>query len=168
MEAIEWIENHLTQAEAMIYRGQVDEALNTLESLLFEEPGYAPLHNVMGWAYLYHAGNVARAELHFRTAIRLASTYAPPYLHLGLLMNRTGRYEEAIEFFRAGLRGHGAYLPALMEGIAQAHEMRQEYRLAIRAYREAATASVINEEVDRMLTAARRCRRKRLVLMFSF
>lgn len=168
MEAIEWIDNHLAQAEAMVYRGEVDEALNMLESLLFEEPGYAPLHNVIGWAYLYHIGNTARAELHFRAATRFASNYAPPCLHLGILLNRAGRYHEAIQFFRAGLRGQGAYLPALMEGIAQAYEMRQEYRLAIRAYREAATASVTDEEVNRMLSAARRCRRKRFVLMFSF
>lgn len=168
MEAIMWIERYLTKAEQMIYDGQVEDALNVLNNLLFEEPGYAPLHNHLGWAYLYYGNNASRAEMHFRAAMRFAADFAPPYLHMGTLMNRAARYAEAIEQFRAGLTRPEANRASLLEGIAHAYEMQGEYRRAMRAYREAAMASVVDFEVDRLLNGAKRCRKKRIALFFSF
>ncbi len=168
MEAIVRIDHYLNRIEEMIFNDEVEEALNILNNLLFEEPGYAPLHNFIGWAYMYYGHDQARAALHFQTAIRFAPTFAPPYLHLGDLCNKAARFEEAIEHFRAGLDARDAQKHSLLEGIAYAHEMRKEYRLAIRAYRDAAAASMVDFEFDRMRMAMKRCRRKRLALMFAF
>ena len=166
MEAIVWIDNYLNRAEQLIYEGRVEEAMNIMRDLLFEEPGYAPLHNYLGWAYLYHVNNVALVELHLRTAIRFASVYAPPYLHLGSLLNRAGRYAEAIDILNAGLLRPEANRIAMLEGIAYAYEVQGNYRRAIRAYRDAAKASVIDFEVDRLLNGVKRCRRKRIAALF--
>jgi tetratricopeptide (TPR) repeat protein len=168
METILWIEKYLTMAEEHIFDGQLEEGLNLLNGLLFEEPGYAPLHNHLGWAYMYYAEDAARAEMHFRMAIRFAADYAPPYLHMGTLLSRAGRHAEAIEYFRSGLTKPKAVTTALLEGMALAYETQREFRPAIRAYRDAATASVVDFEVDRLLRSAQRCRRKRLELFFSF
>jgi tetratricopeptide (TPR) repeat protein len=168
METILWIEKYLTVAEESMSDGRVEEGVNILKRLLFEEPGYGPLHNDLGWTYMYHANDPAQAEMHFRMAIRFDADYAPPYLHMGTLLNRGGRHAEAIEYFRAGLAKPEAIRTALLEGMGHAYEMQGEYRPAIRAYREAATASVEDLEVDRMLKGVKRCRRKRLALLFSF
>lgn len=168
METIIWIEDYLSRAEQAIINGRVEEGLGILNNLLFEEPGYAPLHNHLGWAYLYYANNAATAEMHFRVAMRFSAEYAPPYLHMGTLLNRAGRYSEAIEQFRAGLASANANRTALLEGMAYALEMLGDYRSAARAYREAAMASVVDFEVDRLLNGAKRCRRKRMALFFCF
>jgi tetratricopeptide (TPR) repeat protein len=168
METIVWIEKYLTEAEQMIFDGRVEEGLNILNNLLYAEPGYASLHNHLGWAYVYHVKNDQQAELHFKVAMRFAPEYAPPYLHLGNLLNRIGRYTEAIEYFREGLTKPEANRSALFEGIAYAFELRGELGQAVRAYKAAANASVIDFEVDRMLKSAKRCRKKRLALFFSF
>ena len=167
MEAIIWMDNELAHAESMVMEGRVEEALNVMNNLLFDEPGYAPLHNYLGWTYMYHANNLALADLHFRTALRFAPDFAPPYIHMGDLLIRGGRYAEAIEFVRAGLTKPEAIRTVLMETMAQAYEMLGDYRKAIRAYKEAAMASVVDFEVNRMLTSAKRCRKKRLAMMFS-
>jgi tetratricopeptide (TPR) repeat protein len=135
---------------------------------LYEEPGYGNLHNYLGWAYLYFTPDVTRAQLHFRMAMHFAGEYAPPYLHMGNLMNRAGRYTEAVAYFRAGLAKPEANLTALYEGMAYAYEVKGEYREAVKAYKEAAMASAVDFEVDRLLKGVSRCRRKRIAMMFSF
>lgn len=168
MEKIVWIDNYMTEAERMIFEGQVEEGLIVLNNLLFEEPGYGNLHNYLGWAYLYYTPDAARAELHFRMAMRFENEYAPPYLHMGNLMNRTARYSEAVEYFRAGLTKPDANRVALYEGMAYAYEVRGEYREAVKAYKEAAMATAVDFEVDRLLKGVARCRRKRIALFFTF
>ena len=163
-----WIESYMTNAEQMMFEGRVEEGLKVLNNLLYEEPGYGPLHSILGWAYMYYGDNAANAEMHFRMAMHFAPEYAPPYLHMGTLMSRARRYVEAIEQFRAGLGKPEALRCELLEGMGHAYELGGQYREAIRAYREAATASVLDYEVDRMLKSVKRCRRKRVALFFSF
>jgi hypothetical protein len=51
---IEWIEKLMTEAEALIVNNQVENGLELLNSLLYDEPGYGSLHNHIGWAYVLH------------------------------------------------------------------------------------------------------------------
>ncbi len=168
METLVWIEKYMSDAEHMILEGQVDEGVQMLQSLLYEEPGYAGLHNYLGWAYMYYARNEAQAALHFKMAMRFAPDYAPPYLHMGNLMSRGGAYEDAIAYFQEGMTKPNALRGVLLEGMAHAYELRGDYAHAVRTYKEAAKASAIDFEVDRMLKGVARCRRKRLAMFFSF
>jgi len=168
MEAIEWIDRTLRRVEDMLYDDQIDEALEVLHKVLEEEPGYAPLHGFLGWAYAYFANDPSWAETHLRMAIRFCAEFASPYHYLGDVLNKGERYEEAIECFRAGLKARNPNRNALYEGMARAYEMLKQYRKAIRAYREAAAVAVDDYEVHRNLQSVKRCRKKRLALMFSF
>src|SRR6185436_9354430 len=116
MERIEWMEKHMTSAERMIYENKVDEGLHVLNDLLYDEPGYGNLHNYLGWAYMYYTEDAARAELHLKMAIKFESEYAPPYLHMGTLLSRMGRYSEAIEYYEKGLARPEALRVTLLEG----------------------------------------------------
>jgi tetratricopeptide (TPR) repeat protein len=168
METIAWLEKYMSEAEIMINEGRVDEGVRALNELLFDEPGYARLHNHLGWAYMYYVKDAARAEMHFRMAVRFAPEFAPPYLHMGTCMNSSGRYSEALEYFSAGVTKPEAIRTALYEGMACSYEMMREYGKAIRAYKEAASATSVDFEVERVLKSAKRCRRKRIALFFSF
>ena len=168
MEKLMWMENYLNEAEALIMEGRVNEGMTLLDHLLFDEPGYGPLHNVLGWANMFYVNDIGKAEMYFRYAIKFAPDFAPPYLHLGNLLNRAGRHSEAIEMFRDGLTKPGAIRIALLEGIALAHEMQGEYRRAMLMYKEAAAASIVDMEVERMLKNAKRCRRKRMASFLFF
>ena len=167
MERIEWMEKYMANAERLMYENRVEEGLHLLNDLLYDEPGYGNLHNYLGWAYLYYTADIARAELHLKMAIRFDREYAPPYQHMGYLLNRNGKYVEAIEYFRAGLTKNGANRVALLEGIATAYELKNEYALAIRTLKEAAKASAADGEVNRLMAGIKRCRRKRLALFFT-
>lgn len=158
---IEWIETYLKSAEKLIMEGEVERGIHILSNLLYEEPGYSPLHNHIGWAHLYYSGNMEQAEIHLKAAIALHPESAPPYLHAGQLYLRKGQYSAAIEILHAGLSRAEANKVALYEGIGQAYEMRHEYKKAIAAYKNAALCSLATFEINNLAQGIRRCRRKR-------
>ncbi|GHN01618.1 hypothetical protein WSM22_31070 [Cytophagales bacterium WSM2-2] len=168
MNRIEWMEKYMASAEQLIRENRVDEGLNALHNLLYDEPGYGNLHNYLGWAYMYFTEDAGKAELHLKMAIRFESDYAAPYQHMGCLLNRLGRYSEAIEYFRAGLTKGNANRVAMLEGIAIASELRNEYALAIRYFKDAMRASAVDTDIDRLAQGIKRCRRKRLAFFFTF
>jgi tetratricopeptide (TPR) repeat protein len=161
-----WIENYMADAERLIMDNRVEEGLGILNNLLFEEPGNSNLHNHLGWAYLYYQNDIARAQLHFTVAMKFDAAFAPPYLHMGNLFNRLGRYTEATDYFKHGLNLPGANRLGLLEGLALAHEMKKEFRLAIKFYKEAIAAST-GFEMNHLRASISRCRTKRWVLLLN-
>lgn len=163
---MEWVNQYMADAERLIMENRVDEGLAILHGLLYEEPGYASLHNHMGWAQLYFRNDTNQAELHFRAAIGFDPSFAPPYLHLGNLYNRMGLYTKAREHFERGLACEGANRPALFEGMALTWEMQRAFGRAIRCYKEAIAASA-GSEFNQLRESIKRCRTKRWVLLFD-
>lgn len=159
-------ERCMAMAERLILEQRVDEGMRLLTELLYDEPGSAALHNELGWGYLYFVGNPAQAELHLEAAIRFEPAFAPPYLHLGNLHSQAGRYSLALDWFARGLRRAGANRGALAAGMGWAHEMRGEYRLAIRRYKESLAVSA-GPEYESLRESIRRCRGKRWILMLD-
>ena len=163
---IEWIEPYLNEAERLVAGQRVEEGLQLLQGLLYEEPGYGYLHNHIGWAYCYYTSNIEQAERHLKYAIQFDPEYAAPYLHLGNLYQRAGRYEEAASVYERGVGKREANKPAMLESLGQAYELQQKYSEAISAYKRAIANSLADNQVWRQ--AIRRCRRKRLSAVFSF
>jgi tetratricopeptide (TPR) repeat protein len=164
---LNWIEKYLANAESMIIDDRIDEGLALLNNLLYDEPGYGSLHNHLGWAYLYYTEDATRAELHLKMAVKFDETYVPPYLHISTLYIRQARYSDAIAYSEAGLAKANGNHVGLLQNLAQAYEMRKDWRKAIRAYKKALSASVIDYEVSSLMAGVKRCRRKRIVLFFG-
>lgn len=163
---IEWMEKYMAEAERLIYNNQIDEGLTVLNNLLYDEPGYGRLHNHIGWAYMYYTDNVTNAEMHLKMAIRFDAGFAAPYLHIGNLCVRTGRYTEALDYLEIGLTKANANKVALLESIGNAYEMKCEYSKAIKAYRKATLASMAGFEMNNLMEGIKRCRKKRLAFFF--
>lgn len=164
---LEWMNPYLANAEQMMYNNQVKEGLELMDSLLYEEPGYGALHNHLGWAYLYYTVNTAKAELHLSMAIKFDEAYAPPYLHMGNLCIRMGRYTEALRYLETGLQKNNANKVAFLEQMAQVYELKKEYSKAIKVYKEA-LVSTVGFETTQLTEGIKRCQKKRWVMMFTF
>ena len=161
------MEKYMADAERLIYSNQVEDGLLMLTDLLYDEPGYGSLHNHIGWAYMYYTADVEKAERHLKLAISFDPTFAAPFLHLGNLYIRMGRYAEALSNLKIGLTKQNAHKTAFMEGIGHVHELRWEYAEAIKAYKEA-LASTVGFETANFTEGIKRCRKKRWVMMFNF
>ena len=164
---IEWIEKYMTEAERLIYNNQIEDGLLMLTDLLYDEPGYGSLHNHIGWAYMYYTADVEKAERHLKLAIHFDPTFAAPYLHLGNLCIRIGRYADALSTLKNGLTKQNANKTAFLEGIAHVYELQRNFAEAIKAYKEA-LASSVGFETANFTEGIKRCRKKRWALMFNF
>jgi len=165
---IEWMEKYMADAERLIYENRVEEGLGLLNNLLYDEPGYGSLHNHLGWAYMYYTADIAKAELHLKMAMAFDSDLAPPYLHLGALYMRNAKYGDALAILEAGLIKPNANRVVLLENIAHAYELRCEYGKAIKAYKDAAKASVVSGEINNLMEGIKRCRKKRVAFFITF
>ena len=165
---LEWMEKYLTEAEQLIYDNRVNEGIELLSNLLYDEPGYGFLHNHLGWAYMYYTPDVAKAELHLKFAIKFDGEYPAPFIHMGNLMIRTNRYAEAIEYLEQGVQKPTASRVVFLEAMGQAYELQGNFRQAIKVYREAMMASVVDHEVTNMTNHVARCRKKRWAAMLKF
>ncbi|MEO7988112.1 MAG: tetratricopeptide repeat protein [Chryseolinea sp.] len=163
---IEWMEKYMADAEKLIYENQVTEGLALLDNLLYDEPGYGSLHNHIGWAYLYYTVDIEKAELHLKMAIRFDATFAAPYLHIGNLYIRTGRYADALQYLEKGVVAMNPNKVAFMESIARAYELKKEYAKAVTAYKDA-LAITVGIESEKFAEGIKRCRKKRWVMMFT-
>jgi tetratricopeptide (TPR) repeat protein len=163
---IEWIEKYLREAEQLIYANNVDGGLLLMNELLYDEPGYGSLHNYLGWAYLYYTSDTDRAEMHLRMAVKFNEEYPAPYLHMGTLLIRRGKYNDAIVFLEKGLQKQNANRLAFLESMAHAYELSREYKKAIKTYKSALVAS-IGHESNTLMESIKRCRKKRVTLFFS-
>lgn len=163
---LEWIEKYLRQAEDLIYDSNVEEGLRLMNELLYDEPGCGSLHNHLGWAYMYYTSDAERAELHLKLAVKFSNNYAAPYLHLGNLYIRMGRYTEALQYLETGSTLPGANRLAFYEEIARAYELKQQYKLAVKAWKRALAACAGPESVT-YYESIKRCRKKRITFLFS-
>jgi len=76
------IEQIYLEAEADIRNSNYHEAFEKYESILYEEPSYAPAHNSMGWIYKNQFDDYKKSENHFKAAIQADPLYPHPYFHL--------------------------------------------------------------------------------------
>ena len=153
----------------MIVEGgqHLESGMNILNNLLYEEPGYGNLHNHLGWAHLYYTLNLVQAEIHLKAAIRFHADFHAPYLHLGTLYFREAKYEAAIEILSTGLTKHGANKSLMLEMIGQSYELRKQYSLAIKAYREAMLSTLATHEMNVYSEGIKRCRKKKWTALFA-
>lgn len=157
----------MNEAEQLIVSNQVEAGMAILNGLLYDEPGYAGLHNHLGWAHLYYTSNMPQAEIHLKAALKFHPQMPAPYLHLAHLYVRTERNAAALDIALAGLEKPGANRPVLLEVIGHVYEARHEFRKAIRAYRDASLASMAGPEINNLHEHIKRCRRKRWIKLVN-
>jgi tetratricopeptide (TPR) repeat protein len=160
MEKIKWIEEYLEEALRLACDEGHEPALTLLDKLLYEEPGYGRLHNVLGKVYLYYAEEIASAEKHFRMAIRFDPTLADTYIHLGRLLCEEERHDEAIEVYTKGLNAKQASKSGLLFGAGKAYELKKKYKKAIAHYKDALSHSAELWNCMALEESIKRCKRK--------
>jgi hypothetical protein len=73
------VEEIYLEAEADIKSNAFAEAYKKQETILYEEPNYAPAHNSMGWLLKNQFDDLLKAEKHFQAAMKSNPLYPHPY-----------------------------------------------------------------------------------------
>lgn len=160
MEKIYWMEEYLEEGLRLAAEEGHEPALNLLEKLLYDEPGYARLHHTLGIVYFYHADNLELAEKHLRLAIQFDKKFAEPYWYLGKLLSDDDRLDEAIEVYQHGMKAKRARKAELLNETGRAYELKKKFATAIRHYKKALGYSAELWKCLVIEQSIKRCKRK--------
>ncbi|MGC4037893.1 MAG: hypothetical protein QM764_18160 [Chitinophagaceae bacterium] len=154
------IEELYLEAEADIKNSAYVEAYKKYESILYEEPDYAPAHNSMGWLLKNQFDDIEKAENHFLAAIRTRPLYPHPYFHYAVLLTDMERYAELEKHLNACLK-----IPTIEKSWVHARrgilkELQLQFEEAIKNYETAILTTLSDEKIKDYKADIERCKQK--------
>ncbi len=152
------------EAEADIRNNNYHEAFQKYESILYEEPGYAPAHNSMGWLYKTQFDNYEKAETHFNAAIQSDPLYPHPYFHLATLLIDLERYEELKKHLEKCLKIITIDKAWVYYRYAMLDEIKGRYDAAVKNYKTAILNCLNNDKIKDYQTDIERCKTKQEII----
>jgi tetratricopeptide (TPR) repeat protein len=117
------------EAVQMEEAGRLDEAVETYEQILKQDPKHAPSAINLGTIY-YHRHDFLRAEALYRSATVADPNYALAFFDLGNVLDELRRMPEAIDAYQAAIRLAPKYADAHYN-LALAYERQGDRRRAL-------------------------------------
>lgn len=148
------------EAEADIRNNNYHEAFQKYEEILYDEPGYAPAHNSIGWIFKTQFDDYQKAELHFQTAIKADPDYPHPYFHLASLLFDLERHQELKNHLYHCLTIKTIDKSWVYYRFGMLNEMSCHFPKAIEYYEKALINTMSNDKVKDYQTDIERCRIK--------
>ncbi len=99
------------RAVGMMNAGKNDAAIELLTRVIDRSPGVTAPHIDIAMAYM-RIGKPELAEQHFKTALELVPHHPVASNEYGLLLRRSGRFQEAREIYEKAIGVFPEYLPA--------------------------------------------------------
>ncbi len=99
------------RAVGMMNAGDNDAAIGLLKGLIERAPGVTAAHIDIAMAYM-RTGKPELAEQHLKTALGLVPNHPVASNEYGLLLRRSGRFQEAREVYENVIHAFPEYLPA--------------------------------------------------------
>jgi len=148
------------EAEADIRNSSYHDAFLKYESILYEEPGYAPAHNSMGWIYKTQFDNYDKAKMHFLAAIQASPSYPHPYFHLAALYADLERYEDLQKHLAKCLTIASIDKAWVYYRYGMIEEIGGRYDTAIKNYKSAILHCFNNDKIKDYQADIDRCKIK--------
>jgi tetratricopeptide (TPR) repeat protein len=136
------------EAEADVRNQAYLEAKQKYESILYDEPKSAAVHNSLGWIYKTQLEDYEKAENHYNAAIRYDAHYPHPYLNLCHLFFDTERFDELDIHAKQALEIPTVDKSFIYEKLGMKAEHLQKYDEASIFYTMAGRYSYNEERVE--------------------
>ncbi|MEX6690112.1 hypothetical protein QTN47_21565 [Danxiaibacter flavus] len=135
------------EAEADIRNNNYHEAFQKYESILYDEPDFAPAHNSIGWIYKTQFDNYEKAEMHFKAAMRANPLYPHPYFHMASIYVDLERFDELQRHLDKCLNVITIEKSWVHYRFGLMNEIKGNYAAAIKNYQQAILFCMNNDKV---------------------
>ncbi|NNV56529.1 hypothetical protein [Limnovirga soli] len=152
------------EAEADIRNSNYHEAFQKYESILYEEPGFAPAHNSLGWIFRTQFDNYEKAEMHLKAAIQADPLYPHPYFHLAGLYIDLEKFDELKSLLDKSLTIVTIDKAWVYYRFGMMQEIQSQYDSAIAFYKKAIINSISNDKIKDYQADIERCTTKQSIL----
>lgn len=154
------VEQIYLEAEADIRNNNYNEAFEKYETILYEEPSFAPAHNSIGWIYKTQFDNYAKAENHFKAAMQADSSYPHPYFHLASVYFDLEKFDALKAHLEKCLNITTLEKAWIYYRFGMMEETFNRFNKAIEFYKKAILHSFNNEKINEYKADIERCNTK--------
>lgn len=158
------VEQLYLEAEADIRNSNYAEAFEKYETILYEEPSFAPAHNSIGWIYKNQFDDYVKAEKHFKASIAADHFYPHPYFHLASIYFDLDRFDELKKHLDKCLTISTIEKAWIYHRNGMMEETYGKFDEAIEYYKKAIMNSFSNEKIAEHKADIERCETKKSLL----
>lgn len=164
METNYALEEKFLHADRLINENHLQEAAQLLEEILAEAPDFGKAHNHMGWLFETKFKNFARAEEHYRLALKYSPEYPAAYYNSAYLLSSLRKFDELERLLDAAIKVAGINYATIYNEYALMREAQGKLDDAIHYYRLYIQNSYDLKAIETAAESIKRCERKKELL----
>jgi tetratricopeptide (TPR) repeat protein len=158
------LEEKFLLADRLINENQLKEAAQLLDEILAEAPDFGKAHNHMGWLHETKFKNYAKAEEHYRLALKFSPEYPAAYYNSAYLLSSLRKFDELENLLNQAIKVPGINYATIYNEFALLREMQGKWDDAIYYYKLYIQNSFDGKSIDTAADAIKRCERKKQLL----
>jgi tetratricopeptide (TPR) repeat protein len=154
------LEELYLEAETDIRNNNFAEALRKYQSILYDEPASAPVHNSLGWLYKTQFDNYSKAESHYLAAMKCDPKYPHAWHNYAVLLTDMERYDELKKHLERCLDVMTIDKSWVYIRFGLMEELNLRFQDAIQYYEKAILVSLNDEKIKDYRNDIERCNSK--------
>ena len=158
------LEEKFLTADKLISENKLSDAAKLLEEILEEAPDYGKAHNHMGWLFETKFKNLARAEEHYRLALKFSPDYTAAYYNYCYLLSSLRKFDELEKVLEHAIRVSGISYATIYNEYGLLREMQGLLDDAIHYFKLHIRNSFDNKSIDTAAESIKRCERKKQLI----
>lgn len=161
-------ETTFLKADDLIGENKISDAIELLESIIYEEPNFGKAHNHLGWIYETKLQNGEKAELHYKQAIKSDPAYTASYINYSYLLSNQNRFDELQAHLDKAILVSGIHKPTIYNQYGIMLELQGKYKDAVGYLKKAIQYSLDTKGIETFNGNIERCKQKAGVFKSMF
>jgi tetratricopeptide (TPR) repeat protein len=158
------LEEKFLTADRLISENHLGEAAKMLEEILAEAPDFGKAHNHLGWLYETKFKNFARAEEHYRLALKFSPEYTAAYYNYCYLLSSLRKFDELEKLLNEAIKVSGISYATIYNEYGLLREMQGKLDDAIHYFKLHIQNSFDGKSIETAAESIRRCERKKMLI----
>jgi tetratricopeptide (TPR) repeat protein len=154
------LESMFQEADRLLNEKAIAEGMNMLNSIIQEAPEFGKAYNHLGWIYETQYKDYANAEKNYKLALQYMPAYHATYYNYAIVLSVLQRWDDLIALLNKGLTIPGVNKSTLHNEFGIMYETRGMFKEAIEAYKNYATSTFNNKQLDTAKESIERCKKK--------
>jgi tetratricopeptide (TPR) repeat protein len=154
------IESMFQEADRLLNEKAIAEGMNMLNSIIQEAPEFGKAYNHLGWIYETQYKDYVNAENNYKKALQYSPQYPAVYYNYAAVLSVLQRWDDLIALLNKGLTVPGINRGTLHNEFGIMYETQGKLKEAIDAYKNYASTTFSNKNLDTAKESIDRCRKK--------
>ena len=160
MEKDTVLETKFLKADELISEKKISEAIEMLESIIYEEPNFGKAHNHLGWIYETQIQNSKKAEAHYKQAIKSDPDYKASYINYSYLLSSQNRFEELKQHLDKSISIIGINKVSIYNEYGIMYELQGNFKEAVKHFKLAIQNCLDIKAIETHKASIVRCKNK--------